>query len=202
MTPIILTMYAQSTRAPKESAVVRDEKTQAALTKVERVLADYQREHGPDKAMNRMKAMSQMADLLSSTGLDVGELIASQQFYIDWVEAVTVVYGRQETGERASDVISHMAAALQFVGSETSTLTTMVAGRMQQAADKLASGFAFVAQGLIKELCAERSDDLATLYAALGMVHADTITVLTLGQYIHAEFAVTTALESESEETE
>lgn len=202
MTPIILTMFAQSTRAPKESAVVRDEKTQAALTKVERVLADYQRGQTKDVAINRMKAMSHIVDLLSGVGLDVGELSANQQFYTDWVEAVTIAYGHQETGERANDVVSHMAGALQFAGNESSVMTTMIAGRMQQAADKLANGFAFAAQGLIKELCAVRSDDLATLYAALGMVHADTTTVLALGQYLNAEFAVATALEPETEESE
>lgn len=202
MTPIILTMFAQSTRTPKDPAVARDEKTQALLTKAERVLADYQRAQGPDKTISRMKAMSHIVDLLSSVGLDVGELVANQQFYTDWAEAVTIVYGHQETGERANDVVSHMAGALQFAGSEASTLTTMIAGRMQQAADKHANGFAFAAQGLIKELCAVRGDDLATLYAALGMVHADTSTVLALGQYLNAEFAVATALEQETEETE
>lgn len=202
MTPIILTMFAQSTRAPKDSAAARDEKTQAVLTKAERVLADYQRAQGQDKTISRMKAMSHIVDLLSDVGLDVGELSANRQFYTDWAEAVTIVYGHQETGERANDVVSHMAGAMLFAGSEAPTLTTMIAGRMQQAADKLVNGFAFAAQGLIKELCAVRGDDLATLYAALGMVHADTTTVLALGQYLNAEFAVTTALEQETEETE
>ena len=202
MTPIIFTMFAQSTRAPKDSAVARDEKTQAVLTKAERILADYQRGQTADKAIVRMKAMSHIVDLLSSVGLDVGELIANQQFYTDWVDSVTIVYGHQETGESASDVVSHMAAALQFAGNDASTMTTMIAGRIQQAADKLANGFALTAQGLIKELCAAHGDHLATLYSALGMVHADTPIVLELGQYIHAEFAVTTALEPETEENE
>lgn len=202
MTPIISIMFAQSTRAPKESGVTRDEKTFDLLTKCERLLADYQRDNSAGKSISRMKSMTHIVDLLAGAGLGVSEVITNRQFYTDWVDAVTIVYGQIETSSRASDVVSHLTAALQFAGSEASSMTAMVAGRIQQAADYCADGKDFAAQGLVKELCAVHSDDVSTLYSALGMIHADIPIVLALSQYIHAEYAVTTALEKETADTE